>query len=120
MVAKLQPIISTPDLDRLISFYTALLGATETMRVPEDGTTFFVGLRIDDTEFGIVADEEAETGAAGRILLSAEVEAVDLLLERVEALGGRVKAPPNDMPWGQRVAHVEDPDGNALNLTQTT
>jgi hypothetical protein len=23
------------------------------------------------------------------------------------------------MPWGQRVAHVQDPDGNALNLTTT-
>jgi hypothetical protein len=26
----------------------------------------------------------------------------------VEVLGGRVLGPPNDMPWGQRVAHTED------------
>ena len=25
--------------------------------------------------------------------------------------------PPNDMPWGQRVAHIQDPDGNTVNLT---
>ena len=24
----------------------------------------------------------------------------------------------NDMPWGQRVAHIKDPDGNVVNLTQ--
>jgi predicted enzyme related to lactoylglutathione lyase len=23
------------------------------------------------------------------------------------------------MPWGQRVAHIADPDGNVVNLTQT-
>jgi hypothetical protein len=22
------------------------------------------------------------------------------------------------MPWGQRVAHIKDPDGNVVNLTQ--
>ena len=22
------------------------------------------------------------------------------------------------MPWGQRIAHIKDPDGNAVNLTQ--
>jgi predicted enzyme related to lactoylglutathione lyase len=40
------------------------------------------------------------------------------LLHRVEDLGGRVLGPPNDMPWGQRVAHIEDPDRNAVNLTR--
>jgi hypothetical protein len=22
------------------------------------------------------------------------------------------------MPWGQRVAHIQDPDGNTVNLTE--
>jgi hypothetical protein len=35
-----------------------------------------------------------------------------------KAHGGRVLGPPNNMPWGQRVAHIQDPDGNAVNLTQ--
>jgi predicted enzyme related to lactoylglutathione lyase len=50
--------------------------------------------------------------------LSIEVPDVDALLPRVPALGGSAPGPANDMPWGQRVAHVTDPDGNALNLTQ--
>jgi len=29
-----------------------------------------------------------------------------------------VLGPPNDMPWGQRVAHILDPDGNTVNLTE--
>ena len=40
------------------------------------------------------------------------------LLDHVEALGGRVLGPPNEMPWGQRVAHIQDPDGNTINLTE--
>ncbi|MFF9766095.1 VOC family protein [Streptomyces sp. NPDC014636] len=43
---------------------------------------------------------------------------VDETLGRVTALGGSVRGGPNDMPWGQRVAHIQDPDGNPVNLTQ--
>ena len=37
----------------------------------------------------------------------------------VEGLGGESTSGANDMPWGQRVAHIKDPDGNVVNLTQT-
>ncbi|MGH3612004.1 MAG: VOC family protein [Pseudonocardia sp.] len=118
VVATIQPIINTPDLDRLLGFYTALLGAVETSRVPQEGPTFYVGLRVGDSELGLVAAADIETGVAQRILLSVDVEDVEGLLELVEVHGGRALGQPNDMPWGQRVAHIEDPDGNALNLTQ--
>jgi len=52
------------------------------------------------------------------MLISVAVDEVDRLLDRVEPLGGRVLGPPTDMPWGQRVVHIKDPDGNAVNLTQ--
>jgi predicted enzyme related to lactoylglutathione lyase len=67
-----------------------------------------------------VSDPAAQLDAPQRILLSVEVEDVDQLLPRVTQLGGRVRGLPNDMPWGQRVAHVQDPDGNAVNLTRAT
>ena len=118
MPATIQPVIITRDLAGLLDFYTGLLGATQTFRVPEDGPAFYVGLRAGDSELGLVAQANAPAGTAGRILLSIAVEDVDGLLERVAALGGTVKGQPNDMSWGQRVAHIADPDGNAVNLTQ--
>lgn len=119
MAATIQPMIITPDLDRLLGFYTAIFEAVETSRVPQDGgPTFYVGLRIGDSDLGLVADADAETGTAQRILLSVDVDDVDRVLDRIETHGGRTRGRPNDMPWGQRVAHVEDPDGNAVNLTQ--
>ncbi|MFD5733137.1 VOC family protein [Streptomyces sioyaensis] len=116
--AAVQPVIVTPDLDRLRDFYRALAGAEEFTRVPEEGPAFFVGLRIGGSELGLVADRSVAIGTPTRILLSIAVEDVDALLDRVEALGGTVRGPANDMPWGQRVAHIQDPDGNAVNLTQ--
>jgi len=118
MPTTIQPMIITADAERLAAFYTGLLGATETSRVPDEGPLFFLGLRVDDAELGIVADDSVDATAAPRVLLSIDVPDVDALLDRVGELGGKVLGPPNDMPWGQRVAHVQDPDGNPVNLTQ--
>ena len=52
------------------------------------------------------------------MLLSIDVPDVDALLPKVEGLGGEAPSGANDMPWGQRVAHIKDPDGNVVNLTQ--
>jgi predicted enzyme related to lactoylglutathione lyase len=117
MANSIQPVTMTADLSRLLAFYAELLGATQTSRVPEDGPAFYVGLRVGDSELGLVADAEGAAGAASRILLSIAVEDVDSLLARVNALGGSVRGQHN-MPWGQRVAHIADPDGNTVNLTQ--
>lgn len=122
MAATVIPILSTPDVERLRTFYTQLFAASETTRVPDDGPIFYLGLRIGGSEIGIVARDDANTGSARatgqRMLLSIDVAEVDSSLERVESLGGHALGPANDMPWGQRVAHIEDPDGNAVNLTQ--
>ncbi len=114
----IQPVVSTPDLPRLRAFYETVLGAEQSLRVPEDGPEFYVEVRIGDSVLGIVQEAGTEIGAPVRIILSADVDDVDALLPTVEAAGGTVPGRPNDMPWGQRVAHVLDPDGNMLNLTK--
>ncbi|MGW2849915.1 VOC family protein [Streptomyces sp. NPDC001108] len=117
-MSTIQPVILTADQDVLLGFYAELFGAEETFRVPEEGPAFYIGLRIGDTDLGLVAKEDAGTGTVPRILLSIGVDDVDETFGRVEALGGSVSGGPNDMPWGQRVAHIKDPDGNPVNLTQ--
>jgi len=114
-MSVIQPIIGTPDLARLRDFYAGVFGATEVFRTPEKGRVFYLGLRIGDSDLGLVAEKAG--GPSKRYALSIEVESVDDLLPLVEKHGGTVQ-PPNDMPWGQRVAHAEDPDGNLVNLTQ--
>jgi predicted enzyme related to lactoylglutathione lyase len=119
MPTTVRPIIVTPDIERLRTFYTSLLGAAEVMRYPDTGPVFYVGLQVGDSELGLSADGDVATGSPGRMLLSIDVPDVDAALPQVEPLGGTVRGPANDMPWGQRVAHIADPDGNVVNLTQT-
>jgi predicted enzyme related to lactoylglutathione lyase len=117
MPSTIQSVIITKDLPRLLRFYEGLLDATETTRFPEDGPVFFVGLQVGDSELGLVSDDGAATDAGQRMLISVAVDDVDALLDRVVEFGGGVLGPPTDMPWGQRVVHIHDPDGNAVNLT---
>jgi predicted enzyme related to lactoylglutathione lyase len=118
MPSTIRPIIVTNDLDRLHAFYAGLLGADEIFRYPDEGPLFYVGLRLGDSELGLTADAGVRPGDPGRMLLSIEVPDVDAVLPKVTDLGGQAKGPANDMPWGQRVAHISDPDGNVVNLTQ--
>ncbi|MFC9759344.1 VOC family protein [Streptomyces sp. NPDC056921] len=117
-MSTIQPVILTADQDVLLDFYTKLFGAEEIFREPAEGPAFYLGLRIGDTDLGLVTRTNPGTGAEPRILLSIGVDDVEETLGRVAALGGTVRSGPNDMPWGQRVAHIQDPDGNPVNLTQ--
>ena len=119
MTSTVTPILVTRDVDRLHTFYATLFDATPVLRFPEEGPVFYLGLRIGDSDLGLAADAEVDVGEPVRVLLSIDVPDVDALLPRVEELGGSAPGPANDMPWGQRVAHITDPDGNVVNLTQT-
>ena len=118
MPPTIRPIIVTNDVERLHTFYSSLLGAEETLRYPDEGAVFYLGLRIGDPELGLSSDAGVVPGEPGRMLLSIEVPDVGAVLPRVDDLGGTASAPANDMPWGQRVAHIKDPDGKVVNLTQ--
>ncbi|GAB3976417.1 VOC family protein [Plantactinospora veratri] len=117
-MTTVQPIVVTPDLPRLLRFYQGLLGAVEVRRFPDEGPVFYVSLRLGDSDLGVVSEAEVDLSTPSRIALSVAVPDVDGLLDEVAPLGGRVLGPPNDMPWGQRVVHLHDPDGNMVNLTQ--
>ena len=120
MTSAITPILVSTDVERLAAFYQELFAAERTLRVPDDGPVFYQGLRIGESDLGLVADERSDPQASKGFVLSIEVADVDATLARVEALGGRAPSPPNDMPWGQRVAHISDPEGNAVNLTRTS
>jgi predicted enzyme related to lactoylglutathione lyase len=118
MPSTVQAILNTPDLDRAKRFYAHVFGAIETSRVPDEGPIFYLGLRIGDSDFGLVVNADTEVGKPQRILLSIKVDDVDGVAALVPDAGGELLGSPNNMPWGQRVAHVLDPDGNMVNLTQ--
>ena len=121
MASTVRTVLLTADVEHLAAFYRGLLDAVDTDRFPGQGRPAYLGLRVGDSDLGVSVTEAAAAGEPGppRFLLSVEVDDVDAHLARVEGLGGRVQGPATDMPWGQRVAHVTDPDGNTVNLTSS-
>ena len=114
----IQPILCTHDIDGFSTLYADLFAAEEEMRVPGKKGPFFVTLRLGGAGLGVVDYKRGAKAAPGRVIVAVFVKNVDDLLPRVEPAGGKVLGPANDMPWGHRVAHITDPDGNPVNLTQ--
>lgn len=108
--------------ERVAGFY-ARLGFGEHFRLPSpDGSAGFIGLRRDGAELGVTSEDSPrllagiEPGPGPRHELFVYVENVDRSLEALRAQGGSILREPVDMPWGERVAFVSDPEGNVVSL----
>jgi lactoylglutathione lyase len=126
VASKLFPMLSCGDLERSLAFYGGLLGGVENYRFPEQGEPAFVALTLGDaSEIGLggIAAEplhgRPQRPASGhRIELCVYVDDVDEVFSRARAEGFEAVADPVDMPWGERIAWVADPDGNLVMLTR--
>jgi lactoylglutathione lyase len=117
------PVIYSRDVERAARFYMEWLGFEEQFRLPPEGEAGYVGMsRAGGAELAIVAAAWPEDqfgtamGDGPRFELFAYVDDVDGLIGALEAAGEKVLKQPQDMPWGERVAYVADPDGNAVAL----
>jgi predicted enzyme related to lactoylglutathione lyase len=116
-VRSLFPILLSRDLPRLVRFYEAALGAVVGYHFGEVDDADYVSLQIGEVSLGIGRDPDALPPTAGdRIALWFYVDDVDEAFAAWRAAGGRAEQLPADMPWGERVAQVRDPDGNLVNL----
>ncbi len=53
----------------------------------------------------------------GGFELCVYVEDTDAAAERLRSLGAKQLSEPQDMPWNERLAYFEDPDGHRLHVT---
>lgn len=58
----------------------------------------------------------ASVGEGVRFEMFIYVDDVDSAVDDLRASGAAVLREPADMPWGERVAYVTDPDGNPVAL----
>jgi len=119
------PIITTPDLTRALGFYRDMLDGTVTYQFPPEGDPAFVSITIGASSvLGINHDPFVDGGPAGSSVGSARiglwVYTVDCAaaVERLRGAGVTVVQEPAVQPWGETVALVEDPDGNAVMIGQ--
>ena len=116
------PVLYAKDVERVAGFYLAL-GFAEHARLPgPDGSPGFVGLRRDGAELAVTTEDSprmlagVEPGPGPRHELFVYVEDVDAALAGVGGAGGSVLKEAADMPWGERVGFVADPEGNVVSL----
>lgn len=116
------PVFYVRDVEATARFYRELLGFDEILRLPEEGAPGYVGLMLGDSRLGLVdAAWPVDTigiavGSGPRAELFVYVDDVDATAERAPEAGGQILRPPGDMPWGERVAYVQDPEGNPVAL----
>jgi lactoylglutathione lyase len=111
---ELFPILSTPDLQRALSFYRDLLGGAVIYQFPPDGEPGYVGLNIGGSHLGIGLEEGQQETRNDRVTLWVYATDCDAAVDRLRSAGVPVLEEPVDQPWGERMATVADPDGNRV------
>lgn len=116
------PVVYTRDVPAALRFYGELLDFEEQYRFPPDGEAVYVGLRRGESDFGIVHETSPQQligkgiGGGPRFELFVYVDDVDDTLGRLRDADVPVLRDAEDMPWGERLAFVEDPEGNPITL----
>jgi lactoylglutathione lyase len=115
------PIVYATDVLRTVEFYAAL-GFEEHFRLPADGEPGYVGLRRGAAELAVVTVHSpqrligVEPGGSPRFEMFVYVDNLHQHVLALRRSGAAVLREPADMPWGERVAYVADPDGNPVAL----
>jgi lactoylglutathione lyase len=122
-MGRVFPVVYVRDVPAALRFYADLLGFEEQYRFPpDDGTAVYVGLTNDGHDLGVVHESSPQQligrsiGEDPRFELFVYVEDVDATVERLRGADVAVLREPEDMPWGERLAFVADPEGNPVTL----
>jgi uncharacterized glyoxalase superfamily protein PhnB len=107
------PILKTDDLPRLVRFYREAFDAVRTYGFPapdDESRDVFVILRLGESTLAIGRELDIG-GGESQAALWFYVDDLDEATRRAHAAGATIVAPPQEMPWGEIVAQVRDPDG---------
>jgi lactoylglutathione lyase len=117
------PILDVDDVPASVRFYRDLLGFEEMYRFPDTGEPGYVALCLQDGKIGLSSADfpgihcKPQRPVSGRPFeLCLEVGHVDGFVDELRGAGVVVLAEPADQVWGERVAYVEDPDGNPVHI----
>jgi lactoylglutathione lyase len=115
-------VVYVRDVPKALGFYQGLLGYEPRSQFPPEGEPVFVSLDRGGSELGIVHESSPQTlisksmGDGPRFELFTYVDDVDASVGRMREAGVPVLREAEDMPWGERLAFVADPDGNPITL----
>lgn len=115
------PVLYASSVEATSSFYERF-GFERFMQMPPEGEAGYVGLRRGTSDLAVVdrawpSDQFGQdAGTAPKVELFVYVDDVDVTVDALVADGTPVLRAVEDMPWGERVGYVADPDGNPVAL----
>jgi lactoylglutathione lyase len=121
MADRAFPVLFSDDVSTTAAFYEDL-GFARHFQLPLEGDPGYVGLRRGSHEIAVVSSDWPQTeygatvGGGVRFEMFIYVDDLDRVVERLQARGTSILREPMDMPWGERIAYVTDPEGNPVGL----
>ena len=111
----LYPSLTVRDLQTSLTWYRDVLGLEVDREIVRDGVLRAIAMRAGAVRFLLNQDDGAKghnrAKGTGMSMNIATKQSVDAVAAHVKARGGSLLTEPADMPWGQRVFRVVDPDG---------
>ena len=118
----LAPSFTVNDLQRSIAWYGDVLAFTVGERWEENGRFMGVELKAGTVNVMLTQDDFAKgrdrKKGEGFRLRCHTVQNIDKLAAQIQARGGVLDQEPRDMPWGDRLFMITDPDGFKLSFVQ--
>jgi lactoylglutathione lyase len=125
MALRAFPVSYASDVEAVASFWE-LLGFRHHVQLPLEGEPGYVGLTRDGAgELAVThkqwaADRYGLSPRGGpRFEMYVYVEDLEAMLARLTEAKVTVLREAEDMPWGERIATVADPEGNPVALCQS-
>jgi lactoylglutathione lyase len=117
-------VIYANDVGRTADFWERL-GFERVIALPSESDPGYVGLRRGTTEIAVIVWDWAaqhyglKSPAGPRFEMYVYVDDLDALVTDLGNAGTNILAAAADMPSGERVATIADPDGNPVTLCRT-
>jgi lactoylglutathione lyase len=125
MALRAFPVAYASDVEAVASFWE-LLGFRRHVQLPPKGDPGYVGLTRDGAgELAVTHERWAadryglSPGSGPRFEMYVYVDDLAATLTRLAQSSVEVLREAEDMPWGERIATVADPEGNPVALCQT-
>jgi len=111
----LYPSLTVQDLQASLAWYRDVVGFEVDREMVRDGVLRAIAMRAGAVRLLLNQDDGAKgqnrPKGTGMSMNVATRQSVDAVAAHIKAHGGTLIAEPADMPWGQRVFRVADPDG---------
>jgi predicted enzyme related to lactoylglutathione lyase len=115
------PIINCKDLLATKAFYRTVFDGRQSYEYVHEGQEVYVTLDVGAGKIALghgtgpaMYGETPRPATGHAVDLCVYVPDLDAAVAAAPAAGGRIAVEPQQMPWGERVAYLEDPEGTMV------